>query len=126
HPRVVQAVAKRTLTQHAPIHPLRKSFLRRMMDPRVEPAGDGEKLRSILFVMPGLDPGIHRKEALQFEGGGLVPRLNPGRSSPAMTTDGWVPLAPLQQGAGSLIEAWCKVLSGRRSSSTAEQSLRKR
>src|SRR5262244_1738823 len=36
------------------IHPLREKFLRRSMDPRVKPAGDGERLRPIR-VKPGGD-----------------------------------------------------------------------
>src|SRR5215510_15917953 len=40
------------------IHPLRKTFLRRMMDPRVKPAGDGEG-QGRNCVIAGLDPAIH-------------------------------------------------------------------
>jgi len=35
------------------IHPLRKNFLRRMMDPRVKPAGDGS-LTCATFGFPNL------------------------------------------------------------------------
>jgi hypothetical protein len=35
------------------------------------------------------DPRIHRKKRF-IQGDGLVPGLNPGRSSPAMTADGSV------------------------------------
>src|SRR5262249_45837440 len=38
------------------IHPLRKKFSRRSMDPRVKPAGDGERLRPIR-VKPAGDAG---------------------------------------------------------------------
>src|SRR5215813_7166062 len=59
-----------------------KRFLRRMMDPRVKPAGDGEKPRSIPFVMPGLDPGIHRKRSASIRRGWIGPRVKPGEIKP--------------------------------------------
>src|SRR5262245_32239076 len=68
------------------IHPLRKKFLRRTMDPRVKPTGDGRfawpapgegpTRAAIAVVIAGLDPAIHpvREKVLTKR---MDPRVKP-------------------------------------------------
>src|SRR5262249_61216589 len=58
----VEAARKRA--DDPAIHPFREKFLRRMMDPRVKPAGDVVGLRSIPFVIAGHSASKTRVNAL--------------------------------------------------------------